>query len=111
MDLQLHGKRALVTGSTSGIGRAIALGLAAEGVTVVVHGRDAERAKATAEAITAAGDQAAAVLGELSDDTAVQQIVSAATDAFGGIDILVNNAATTGGQDGWGTPATDWLAL
>ena len=110
MDLRLRGKRALVTGSSSGIGRAIALGLAAEGVAVVVHGRDAERAGATAEAITAAGGQASVVLGDLGDDSAAEQVAADATTAFGGIDILVNNAGSTGNEAGWNAPAADWLA-
>ena len=58
MDLQLTGKRALVTGSSSGIGAGIAEELAREGVLVVVHGRNAERANAVAAKITAAGGQA-----------------------------------------------------
>ncbi|WP_438822406.1 SDR family NAD(P)-dependent oxidoreductase, partial [Burkholderia gladioli] len=52
MDLKLNGKRALVTGSSAGLGEAIARLLAQEGVTVVVHGRDARRAHAVAEAIS-----------------------------------------------------------
>jgi len=51
MDLQLNAKRALVTGSSAGIGEAIAKALAAEGASVIVHGRSAERAGAVAEAI------------------------------------------------------------
>ncbi|MEU7899971.1 SDR family NAD(P)-dependent oxidoreductase [Nonomuraea sp. NPDC049152] len=112
MDLQLHGKRALVTGSSSGIGRAIALGLGREGVAVVVHGRDAERAAETADAIVTAGGTASVVLGDLTDDTAAEQIANSATAAFGGIDILVNNAALAGGDEGWISAApADWLTL
>ncbi len=87
MDLQLHDKRALVTGSSSGIGRAIALGLAHEGVAVVVHGRDSVRARATADAIATAGGIATVVLGDLSDDAAAARAAADATAAFGGIDI------------------------
>lgn len=112
MDLQLNGKRALVTGSTSGIGQAIATALAAEGVAVVVHGRDAERAKATASAIDASGGTAAVVLGELSHDAGARSVASAAAEAFGGIDILVNNAASAGDTDGWMAGGPDeWLDL
>jgi NAD(P)-dependent dehydrogenase (short-subunit alcohol dehydrogenase family) len=111
MDLRLHGKRALVTGSSSGIGRAIALGLAGEGVAVVVHGRDPGRAQATADAVATAGGTAAVVLGDLSDDAAAAQAAAAAIAAFGGIDILVNNAGSA--QDaGWiGATPADWLTL
>ncbi|MFB7717884.1 SDR family NAD(P)-dependent oxidoreductase [Nocardia sp. NPDC056100] len=111
MDLQLDGKRALVTGSSNGIGRAIALALAAEGAAVVVHGRDPERTGATADAIAAAGGKAAVALGDLSSDDPAREVADTATAAFGGIDILVNNAGGLG-ADGWTTAtAADWLAL
>jgi 3-oxoacyl-[acyl-carrier protein] reductase len=111
MDLQLNGKRALITGSTSGIGRAIATALAAEGVTVLVHGRDAERAKATAAAIAATGGAASVVLGDLTHEAGAR-LVASGVEAFGGIDILVNNAAATGGDEGWmAGGAAQWLDL
>jgi NAD(P)-dependent dehydrogenase (short-subunit alcohol dehydrogenase family) len=111
VDLQLNGKRALVSGSTSGIGRAIAIALAAEGVAVLVHGRDAERAKATADAIAVAGGVASIALGDLTHEAGAQQVISAA-EAFGGVDILVNNAAATGGDEGWLAGGPDqWLDL
>ncbi|MCP2342786.1 SDR family NAD(P)-dependent oxidoreductase [Actinomadura rupiterrae] len=112
MDLRLNGKRALVTGSTSGIGRAIAVALAAEGVSVVVHGRDAGRAKAAADEIGAAGGTAAIALGELTSDAGAREVAAAATAAFGGIDILVNNAASAGDEDGWTAGGADrWADL
>ncbi|ADP83973.1 SDR family NAD(P)-dependent oxidoreductase [Pseudofrankia inefficax] len=111
MDLQLRDKRALVTGSSSGIGRAIALSLAEEGVDVVVHGRDADRAQATADVIVKAGGRAVVVLGDLAEDAAAARAAAEATAAFGGIDILVNNAGTAE-DTGWaGATATDWLSL
>jgi NAD(P)-dependent dehydrogenase (short-subunit alcohol dehydrogenase family) len=111
VELQLNGKRALVTGSTSGIGRAIAIALAAEGATVVIHGRDAERAKVTAEAVTAIGGVASIALGDLTHQSGAQQVISA-VEAFGGVDILVNNAAATGGDEGWMAGGPDqWLDL
>jgi NAD(P)-dependent dehydrogenase (short-subunit alcohol dehydrogenase family) len=91
MDLQLAGKRALVTGSSSGIGEAIAKLLAAEGVTVVVHGRDESRANAVAKAIRAGGGKAEVVLGDLTTDAGADAVANAA-QAFGPIDILINNA-------------------
>ncbi|MFC0038735.1 SDR family NAD(P)-dependent oxidoreductase [Actinomadura rayongensis] len=112
MDLQLNGKRALVTGSTSGIGRAIALTLAAEGAAVIVHGRDAARAKETADAITARGGRSAIALGDLTTNPDAQRIAEAAETAFGGIDILVNNAASNDGEPTWTADGPDqWLAL
>lgn len=110
MDLQLQGKRALVTGSSAGIGRAIALRLASEGAKVVVHGRNEERTHAVAQAIRDAGGQAIATVADLGSDEAAAAVASTAMDAFGGIDILINNA---GGRElaTWEhhTPAR-WLA-
>ena len=91
MDLRLTGKRALVTGSSAGIGEAIAKGLAAEGVAVVVHGRDEGRANAVAEAIRAEGGRADVALGDLATDAGADAVATAA-QVGGDVDILVNNA-------------------
>lgn len=89
MDLQLKGRRVLVTGSSSGIGEGIARMLAQEGATVVVHGRDRARAEAVAKAIGAAG----VALGSLSDDEGAASVHEQARAALGGdVEILVNNA-------------------
>lgn len=103
MDMQLAGKRALVTGSSSGIGAEIARCLAREGVRVVVHGRDAARAQAVREEIMAAGGEAAMTLGGLTSDLSATSVIDVASDAFGGIDILVNNAggAVSPGNRTW----------
>ena len=66
MDLQLKGKRALVTGSSSGLGAAIALELAAEGVSGAVHGRDRARTEQTAREIEKKGVQAVVTVGNLA---------------------------------------------
>ena len=66
MDLKLQRKRALISGSSSGIGEAIARALASEGVSVVIHGRDRKRAQHVSEEITAAGGKAAVLVGDLS---------------------------------------------
>ena len=111
MDLQLTGKRALVTGSSIGIGEAIARTLATEGATVAVHGRDRDRAERVAAAITTAGGKAVAVLGDLTDDDAVARLAEEAGRRLGGIDIVVNNAGGSGDKQRWEeTPATDWAA-
>src|SRR5580693_6436852 len=91
MNLNLHGKRALVTGSSSGIGAEIARMLASEGVKVVVHGRDETRAKAVAKEIESARGQAAVVLGDLNSEAGAASVVETAEESFDGIDILVNN--------------------
>jgi len=100
MDLQLKDKIALVTGSSSGIGVGIAHTLAAEGAAVIVHGRNAERAQATADAIAAKGGQAKVAIGDLETDEGADRVAEAALAAFGQVDILVNNA---GGRHA-GTP-------
>src|SRR5437762_3722012 len=84
----LQGQKVRVTCGTSGIGRAVALQLARDGVEVIVHGRDAARGAETVDAITAAGGQARFVGADLSDPADLQRLVK----AVGEIDILVNNA-------------------
>jgi len=91
MDLGIAGKRALVTGSTSGIGAATVKMLAAEGVLVIINGRNDARAEAVRDAIHATGGTAAIALGDLSTDDGAEAVMRAALTAFGGIDILVNN--------------------
>jgi NAD(P)-dependent dehydrogenase (short-subunit alcohol dehydrogenase family) len=91
MDLKLQGKRALVTGSSSGIGAATAKMLAEEGVKVVVHGRDRQRAEAVTAAVKVAGGEAAIAIGDLTKEQEADAVIAAAMSAFGGIDILVNN--------------------
>jgi len=93
MDLRLNGKAAVVTGSTAGIGEAIARTLAAEGVSVVVNGRSERRGHAVVEAITSAGGNAILALGDVADDVGAEKVCAAAREAFGTIDIVVNNAA------------------
>jgi NAD(P)-dependent dehydrogenase (short-subunit alcohol dehydrogenase family) len=84
----LTGQRALVTGATSGIGRAVALQLARDGAEVVVHGRDAARGARTVAEITAADGTATFVAADLADAADVQRLAS----VVGDVDILINNA-------------------
>jgi 3-oxoacyl-[acyl-carrier protein] reductase len=88
----LTSRVAIVTGSSSGIGRAIAGELAARGMSVVVTSRSAERAQATAAAIEERGGTALAVAAELTDAEAPAVLVARALEAFGRLDVLVNNA-------------------
>jgi NAD(P)-dependent dehydrogenase (short-subunit alcohol dehydrogenase family) len=91
----LSDKTALVTGATSGIGRATALALAAAGATVAVSGRDKDRGLAVVEVIRAAGGSATFVAADLVDGAAATDLAARATQALDGrIDILVNDAGT-----------------
>jgi pteridine reductase len=90
----LEGRRALVTGASRRLGRAIAQRLAAEGADVAVHHRgDDAGARATAAAVEAAGRRAVLVRGDLADAAACERIAREAREALGGLDLLVNNAA------------------
>ena len=91
----LEGKVAIVSGSGRGIGREIALKLAGEGARVVVNDLDAEPAKETVAAIEAAGGQAVACVGSVTDADFGERFVATAVDNFGGLDIIVNNAGYT----------------
>jgi NAD(P)-dependent dehydrogenase (short-subunit alcohol dehydrogenase family) len=93
MSYDFTGKTALITGSTSGIGRATAVKLAAGGAHVIVSGRDASRGEATIAAIRAAGGTADFVVAELSSVDDVKNLAERARAIGGGhVDILVNNA-------------------
>lgn len=101
MDLGLAGKVALVTGSSSGIGKGIAQMLAGEGVKVVIHGIDLAEATATCDAIGGA----VAIAGDLTTDSGADSVTQAARSAVGHIDILVNNV----GGSASGSTTLDFL--
>ncbi|MGW5875984.1 SDR family oxidoreductase [Nocardiopsis terrae] len=94
MDLGIAGKVALVTAATSGLGRAVAVALAAEGVRVAVTGRDEERLDAAVAACRAHGADAVGVSWDLAEHGRAGEVVSRVVDELGPVDILVNN---TGG--------------
>jgi NAD(P)-dependent dehydrogenase (short-subunit alcohol dehydrogenase family) len=91
-----------VTGSSAGIGAAIVRRLAGEGARVIVHGRNAERTEAVVASVRAAPGQAFSALGDLSSDEGARGVFESAHRAFGGIDILVNDAG--------GHASRPWLA-
>jgi NAD(P)-dependent dehydrogenase (short-subunit alcohol dehydrogenase family) len=94
----LRGRTALVTGATSGIGRAAANQLAREGAEVIVHGRDPQRGKEVVAEIVQARGQARFIAADLSDPTEVRRLA----DEAGEVDVLVNNAGSS-----WFGPTAD----
>ena len=102
--MRLAGEIAVVTGSTAGIGEAIALEFGAEGAKVAVHGRDAARGNAVVERIAGAGGEACFVAGDLGDEATCRDLVATTVARFDGLTVLVNNAAiASGGQSPVGT--------
>ncbi len=92
LNLDLHGKTAVVTGASSGIGRAIAEALAEAGADLVLVGRDEGRLQDSLSAVRTRGVEAIPVATELTDDAAPRAIVDAAVQRFGRLDVLVNCA-------------------
>ena len=93
-DKELAGKVAIVTGSARNIGRAIAEELARAGAALTINAlKDAQTARAVAQGIRDRGGQAIAHLADIADPAAVEGLVAATDEAFGGVDILINNAA------------------
>jgi 3-oxoacyl-[acyl-carrier protein] reductase len=95
MNRKLENKVAIVSGSGRGIGREIALKLASEGARVVINDLDPEPAAQTVAEIVAAGGSAIACAGSVTDGGFAERFVQAAVDAYGGLDIIVNNAGYT----------------
>ena len=108
MELGLAGKVALVTGSSRGIGRAIAELLAAEGCAIMLTGRDEAALAETQRAIAANGGKAQAQLAELREPAAPAALVAAVKREFGRLDILVHNAGATKRGDFLGLTDEDW---
>ncbi|MGE0859664.1 MAG: SDR family oxidoreductase [Gammaproteobacteria bacterium] len=108
----LQDQIALVTGASSGIGRATALLFAQEGAKVVVSARRGPELETLVAEVAAAGGEAAALAGDVQDEAHAAALVALARERFGGLDIAFNNAATTGAP--CETPAlsrADWQAV
>ena len=114
MDLGLSGRVALVTGASRGIGRAIALGLAAEGCRVVLcaRGREAlDAAVAEARQRAGAGGGATGVVADVTTPAGVASLIDAALEVFGGIDVVVNNVGGSGARDFGAADEADFRAV
>jgi 3-oxoacyl-[acyl-carrier protein] reductase len=114
MDLGLAGRACVVTGASAGIGREAAVQLCAEGAAVLMVARGEERLAAAARDADAAGVErgghAATLALDVTDEDAGVRILAAATEAFGGLDVLVNNAGTAVWRDLDEVPDADWRA-
>src|SRR6516164_4153276 len=95
MELGLKGKVALVTGSSRGIGRGIALAFAAEGCDLMLTGRDARAPDDVAQSIRGKGRKVAVMVLDLREPSTAETLVAAVRREFGGLDILINDAAAT----------------
>lgn len=105
---KLAGKAAIVTGAGRNIGEEIARLFAAEGAKVAVVDMDADRAGAVADAIGGDGGEAIAVVCDVSDPADIARMVAATADAFGAIDILVNNVAISDNKDIFELSEDEW---
>ena len=106
--MRLDGKVALVTGAGSGIGRATALRLASEGAAVAVMGRRQNLLEETAEQVRREGGESLALLGDVSSEDDAVEAVSRTETAFGGLDILFNNAGVVHDGDVLETSLDTW---
>jgi len=112
MDLDLKGRAALVTGSSRGIGRAIATALAREGVRVCLSARGAEGLEATAAELRASGAEVVTVAGDVATPEGAAAAVDTAVRAFGALDVLVNNVGGSGGVGAFDVAtAPQWKAV
>ena len=110
MDLDLRGQAAIVTGGSKGIGRAIAQRLAQEGMDIAIAARDARQLQRVKSEIEGPGRRVLVQVGDLMEPGACQILVAAAAEAFGRIDLVVNNAGATKRGDFLELNDNDWAA-
>src|SRR3954470_16605118 len=109
MDLELNGRRALVTGATRGIGRAIAERLAAEGCALAICARDGDEVDRVAGELGGRGVTVHGGAVDVTDAGALERFVAEAGEALGGLDLLVANAGgSAGGERVEDAEAADW---
>jgi 3-oxoacyl-[acyl-carrier protein] reductase len=111
MDLELKNKVAIISGSTRGIGKGIALMLAHEGCRVVICGRTKETLDNTAEEIKAKGGEVLPMLGDVTRSDFISEIVDLSLNTYGVIDILVNNVGGNRRNDFEKTSEEDWQTI
>jgi NAD(P)-dependent dehydrogenase (short-subunit alcohol dehydrogenase family) len=109
--MSFTGKAVIVTGATSGIGRAAALGFAARGANVLLVGRSAEALSEVAALASGPGGKALTCAADITEDAAAERIVGMAVDAFGGLDVLVNAAGVIASGTIEGTSDEKWDAM
>jgi 2-deoxy-D-gluconate 3-dehydrogenase len=110
-DFQLNGKNALVTGSSRGLGAAIAIALAEAGANVGCHGKSSEGGAATSERVRRMGRKSFYSAGDVSDPHTRAELVARTIEVFGSIDILVNNAGVIRRAPAAEFPQNDWDEL
>jgi 3-oxoacyl-[acyl-carrier protein] reductase len=115
MSFDFTGRKAIICGGSRGIGRAIALGLAANGAAVSICARGTESLERTRSELAASGHKVHAASFDLANEAAIKTYIAEAAAALGGIDVLVNNASAFGSADdeaGWvASLAIDMLAI
>ena len=110
MDLDLRGKAAIVTGGSRGIGRGIAMRLAQEGMDIAIAARDARQLQRVKAEIEGPGRRILVQVGDLLESGACQTLVGAAAEAFGRIDLVINNAGATKRGDFLKLSDDDWAS-
>jgi len=107
----ITGKRALVTGGAKGLGKAIAVALAKEGVHVAITGRNETALKQTADELKTLGTQVTYAVFDVSDNQAVQQGINNLNETFGNFDMLINNAGISSFSSVMDMDVQDWTQI